>query len=100
MNRIEIKDCDINEIKNRCAWARNAISWRNNVVLEDSNIDTALEFARNGLDGGLATIEKLEPKDNNHSSWMKYAHLLTIYYNNERKEKRYTILRTGLYFLT
>ena len=98
MNRIHLRDHDIQEIRNKCAWARNATSWKNNADLGNSDLDMALEFARNGLDGGLLAAEKLEPTDNDHHNWMKYAYLLTIYYNSGREEKRYTILRLGLYF--
>ena len=82
--------------KNKCQQARANIKWDNSApFLPNLNLKEALRMAKNGENLNQRTVERLEPTTNNYNEWMDYAHILTIEYNKNRTECKYTILRTG-----
>ena len=81
-------------VKDRCLAALNDIVWMDQLQFTDqTTIAVAIEYARQGLDGGLEGTFQLQPTDLDFHEWMQFAYLCTLLYNRNRNEKRYTILR-------
>ena len=89
-------DASARVVKSKCLGALEEIQWMNQIQFDDkTTIKMAIEWARQGLDGGLEGTMKLQPSNLNFHCWMDYAHLCTILYNRNRNEQRYTILRNA-----
>ena len=81
-------------VKDKCLETLNDIDWKGQVSFNtQTTIETAIELAQQGLDGGLEGTYQLQPDDLNFHSWMQYAFLCTILYNRNRAIRKYTILR-------
>ena len=86
------------EVKDKCLNSLNDIQWRNHInFTKHTTIESAIELARQGLDGGLEGTFQLQPQDLDFHCWMQFASLCTILYNRNRTNKKYTILRTATY---
>ena len=81
-------------VKEKCLVILNDITWMGQITFaQNTTVETAIEYARQGLDGGLEGTFQLQPVDTNFHSWMQFAQLCTILYNRGRVNQRYTILR-------
>lgn len=84
------------EYESKCRVACTNIIWDASApFLPNLTLKEALHMAKNGENLNQSTAKKLEPTTNNHNDWMDYAHILTIEYNKNRTERKYTILRIG-----
>ena len=82
--------------RDSCNWALTRITWKNNATVDAAQSRSkALLAANNGMDPGHDKTRSLAPQTMLYHEWMQYAHLLTILYNRDRAEKRFTILRKG-----
>ena len=81
-------------VKDKCLEALNDINWKGQVSFNrQTTIETAIELAQQGLDGGLEGTYQLQPDDLDFHRWMQFAFLCTILYNRDRDTRKYTILR-------
>ena len=97
MNLVTLTEAEIDTINTDCENALNQVLWYTNADLSNcSSIRQAIQLARDGLDGGPTAIEKFKPNNGNFTAWMNYAHLITVYYNRDKRVKKYTILRTRI----
>lgn len=82
--------------EDKCRSARENIVWDTSApFLPNLTLKEALHMAKNGENLNRRNAEMLEPATRDHNEWMDYAHILTIEYNKNRTERKYTILRTG-----
>ena len=89
-------DASAEVIKTKCLNALNDIQWLDQLTFDETTtVKMAIEWARQGLDGGLEGTFKLQPSDLSFHCWVDYAHLCTILYNRNRTNQRYTILRNA-----
>ena len=93
---VEITEEEKNSILEKCYQAMQETTWNNNVSFSaDCTISQAIQTARDNKDAGLQGALQLLPTTNDFHDWMNYVHLVTIYYNFGKINKKYTILRYG-----
>ena len=81
-------------VKQKCLESLDTIDWMHQInFCKDSTIAEAINFARQGLDGGREGTLQLQPTDLDFHAWMQYAHLCTILYNRTHLPAKYTIIR-------
>ena len=98
MVEVDAKPEEIAFFKNKCHAAINDIKWDPEAqLLPQLTTTTALSMARAGDNFRKSDVIKLEPQNTKYEEWMNFVHLLTILYNRNRKNKKYTILRNGCY---
>ena len=98
MGEIVISEAEKERLKEICANFLDQVDWRNNTTFSaDTSLSEALDLAKNGKDAGKIGAIAMEPKCLLFHEWMQYAHLITIYYNWNKSEQKYTILRNGCY---
>ena len=91
---IQLSQDELTDIKMKCQEAILNITWRRNADPADcTTVTRALQLARNGFDGGPTALDQLQPNTNSFEEWMNFVHLVTVYYNHDKKLKKFTILR-------
>ena len=91
-------DVTADEAKDKCLNSLNDILWMSPVKFTNkTTIESAIELARQRLDGGLEGTFQLQPSNLNFHRWMQFAHLCTILHKRNRAIQKYTILRIATY---
>ena len=83
-------------VKQKCLESMDTIDWMHQIQFnKESTVAEAINFARQGLDGGREGTLQLQPVDLDFHAWMQYAHLCTILYNRTHLPAKFTIIRNG-----
>ena len=69
-----------------------SIQW-NELGVAESILQAEKEVRDTGKDIGWLKIKGFIPRDDNHHHWMSFAALLTVIYNRDNVEQRFSIFR-------
>ena len=80
--------CELDLMKQNTNW---------NQMGKAETVADAIQEIKSGKDIGWHNTRLMTPSTDDHHAWMEFAYLITLIYNRDAANKRYTILRIGYF---